>query len=267
LGENEERLRRNRHAWDLRTAAHLDTEFYDVAGFRAGGLSLRELEREELGNVEGQSLLHLQCHFGLDTLSWARLGATVTGVDFSSDSIEAARELAAEAGIDATFVCSDVYDLPEVLDGEFDVVVTTYGVLPWLPDLAAWGRVVARYLRPGGRFCLVEIHPGQGIVSDVDGRLEVTGRYFRGSRGEYVVTETYADGRELPPHVESTWTFTVADVVTSLAEAGLVVDRLRELPVDVRPRKPSMRQGDDGYWRLPGDPLPLMLTCLAHKPD
>lgn len=170
MGDNGQRLQRNRHAWDLRTAAHLDTEFYDVDAFRRGGLSLRGLEREELGDVQGQSLLHLQCHFGLDTLSWARLGATVTGVDFSQDSIAAARSLAAETGIEAAFVCSDIYDLPKALDGEFGIVVTTYGVLPWLPDLAEWGRIVASFLRPGGRFCLVEIHPGQGIVTDADGR-------------------------------------------------------------------------------------------------
>jgi len=141
---------KNRRAWGLRTAVHLDSDFYDLASFKKGRNSLRSMEQEEVGDVRGRSLLHLQGHFGMDTLSWARLGARVTGTDFSEEAIMAARSLAAELGLEARFIQANLYDLPDVLDEEFDVVVTTYGVLSWLPDLDAWARVVAHFLRPGG---------------------------------------------------------------------------------------------------------------------
>src|SRR6266699_7263744 len=154
-------LRKNRELWDAWTKIHVDSEFYDVESFRNGERRNRvaEYELEEGGSVDGKTLLHLQCHFGLDTLSWARLGATVTGVDFSEEAIAAAKALAAELGIAATFIASDLYRLPEVLQEQFDVVYTSRGVLGWLPDIAAWGRVAAQFVRPGGFMYVTEIHP------------------------------------------------------------------------------------------------------------
>lgn len=145
-------LRSNRELWDAWTKIHVASAFYDVASFRNGERPIRlaDYGREEVGSVEGKSLLHLQSHFGLDTLSWARLGATVTGVDFSGEAIAAARVLAGEVGIAARFIDSDVYRLPEVLDEQFDVVYTSGGVLGWLSDIAGWGRVAAQFVRPGG---------------------------------------------------------------------------------------------------------------------
>jgi SAM-dependent methyltransferase len=245
---------------------HVDSAFYDIESFKRGRSSLRPLEREELGDVAGRSLLHLQCHFGMDTLSWARLGARVTGVDFSEAAITQARALAVELGIEANFVCASVYNLPDVLDGQFDIVVSTYGVLGWLPDLDGWARVVAHFLRPGGTFCLVEIHPLIGLFDDVDGELKLTGSLFDSGPFETESVETYADGLALPSHPEHNWTWPISKTVTALSSAGLRIERLRELPVDVRQRLPSMVQGDDGYWRLPGDPLPLLFTCVATRP-
>jgi SAM-dependent methyltransferase len=256
----------NRHGWDLRTRVHVESAFYDVESFKRGRSSLRPLELEELGDVKGRSLLHLQCHFGMDTLSWARLGARVTGVDFSEEAITQARALAAELGIDADFVCANLYDLPEVLDGQFDIVVSTYGVLGWLPDLDAWARVVANFLKPGGTFCLVEIHPFIYLFDEVAGELKLTGSLFDSGPYETETDVTYAGGLELPAHPEHNWFWPVSKTVTALTAAGLRIERLRELPVDVRQRLPSMVQGDDGYWRLPGDPLPLLFTCVATRP-
>jgi len=155
-------LRSNRDVWDAWTEIHVTSSFYDVASFRKGGarpIRLAAYEREEVGNVEGRSLLHLQCHFGLDTLSWARLGATVTGVDFSERAVAEARKLAADIGVPATFIASNVYSLPDVLDERFDIVYTSGGVLGWLPDIAGWARVAAHFVRPGGFFYITEIHP------------------------------------------------------------------------------------------------------------
>ena len=138
---------------------HESSEFYDLEAFRDGGVRLRDYEIEQVGDVRGKTLLHLQCHFGIDTLSWARLGATVTGADFSPKAIDLATRLAADLGLDARFVESNVYDLPERLEGSFDVVYTSRGVLCWLPDIRGWARVVAHFVKPGGIFFITEAHP------------------------------------------------------------------------------------------------------------
>ena len=255
----------NRVLWNEITPLHARSAFYDVEGFKRGRNALMSIERDELGDVSGKSLLHLQCHFGMDTIRWARHGAAVTGVDFSPVAIDTARALAARMGVAATFVLSDVYDLPAALDGRFDVVFTSHGVLSWLPDLDGWARVVAHFLRPGGTFCLVEIHPFIGLFDEVEGRLELGGSLFDVGPHERQTTETYADGMALAPHPEHNWFWPVSSVVTALSGAGLRIERLRELPVDVRQRLPSMIRGEDGYWRLPGDPLPLLFTCVATR--
>ncbi len=149
----------NRRHWDEAVAHHVASDFYDVASFRAGRSSLLPLERAELGDVRGKTMLHLQCHFGLDTLSWAREGAIVTGVDFSTEAIRTARSLAAELDLDARFIETNVYDLPNVLDGQFDIVFASYGVIAWLPDVETWTRIAASYVAPGGTFYIAEIHP------------------------------------------------------------------------------------------------------------
>ena len=150
-------LELNRENWNNRVAGHLTSEFYQMDAFRAGENSLKEIELALLGNIEGKSILHLQCHFGQDTLSLARMGATVTGIDFSEKAIKEAQELAAELSIDATFICSDVYNTSEHLSEKFDIVYTTYGTIGWLPDLDKWAKVIAERLKPSGKLIFREI--------------------------------------------------------------------------------------------------------------
>jgi SAM-dependent methyltransferase len=153
-------IRENEALWDAWTGIHEASAFYDIDGFRRGGIRLREEEVAAVGEVHGRTLLHLQCHFGIDTLSWARLGARVTGVDFSQKAVDLATRLAADIGIaDARFIRSDLYDLPNVLDEQFDIVYTSRGVIGWLPDIRLWAEVVAHFTAPGGRFFITEIHP------------------------------------------------------------------------------------------------------------
>ncbi|WP_405061103.1 class I SAM-dependent methyltransferase [Kribbella sp. NBC_01505] len=259
----DERVEQNRAGWDLRAEAHSNgASLYDVDGFRAGGSSLRPFELEALGDVQGKRLLHLMCHFGLDTLSWARLGAEVTGLDFSGEAIAAARRLATEVGLPARFVQADVYDAADVLDEQYDIVIATYGVLVWLPDLDEWARVVARLLRPGGTLFVAEFHPQQGQVDD---DLRVTSSYFRTAPRETQVTTSYT-GQPIEPHTQTTWPWTISGLVNALITAGLQITRLNELPVDLRQRRPTMTQTPDHLWRLPGDPIPLLLTCQAQNP-
>src|SRR5262245_50795020 len=149
----------NRLHWDEITPIHVASEFYDVEGFKRDPHRLKSVELEEVGDVNGKSLLHLQCHFGMDTMSWANRGATVTGIDFSVPALEAARSLAAELNIPATFLHSNIYDLPDVLRGQFDIVFTSYGAITWLPDLPRWARVAAHFVKTGGFFYVAEFHP------------------------------------------------------------------------------------------------------------
>jgi SAM-dependent methyltransferase len=261
------RMEANRRLWDDRVDVHHRSEYYDVDSFRDGRSTLRSVELEELGDVGGHSLLHLQCHFGMDTLSLARMGARVTGVDFSEPAVALARTLAAELDLEARFIQSNVYELTRVLHEQFDVVFSTYGVLAWLPDVAGWARVVARFLRPGGTFIFVDGHPLPSCMEEVDGRLEVQESLFRGSPWELLTRGTYAGDEQLPVARENfQWPWTVAAMVSALIDAGLRIQRLRELPIDTWQRFPSMTLADDGWWRLPGDPLPLLVACRAVKP-
>lgn len=189
----------NRANWDDRVPIHLASAFYDVDGFRAGASSLRPFETAEVGDVTGQRLLHLQCHIGLDTLSWARRGAVVTGLDFSQPAIEAARSLATDLGIDATFVTADVYDAATALPGQrFDIVYTGTGTgaLVWLPDLSRWAEVVAGLLAPGGFLYLVEGHPFAQVLDDAQGKTVVRD-YFTAEPQIEDQPYTYTDGHAL----------------------------------------------------------------------
>lgn len=175
----DEYLQANQKLWDQWTGEHENSPFYDLAGFRAGKDRLRSIELSELGKVSGKTLLHLQCHFGLDTLAWARRGAHVTGVDFSEKSIALARSLSQELSIPAQFLCTDIYQLPDRLSGEFDIIFTSYGVLHWLRDLRQWGKIIAHFLKPRGIFYIVEDHPFFRVFStEEDNKLKVANPYF-----------------------------------------------------------------------------------------
>ncbi len=215
----------NERAWDLRTPHHVASAMYDVGGWRSGESSLTPLETAFTGDVRGRSVLHLQCHFGQDTLSFARAGAHVTGVDLSGESIRAARRLAQEAGLEARFVQSNVFDLR--LDERFDVVFTSWGVIGWLPSLVPWAETIAAHLAPGGRFVLVEFHP-YVWMSQTGPDLSIRYPYFNRGPITEQTTGTYAD-RDAPiAYVEHGWNHPLADVVTALLGAGLSVSRLEE---------------------------------------
>src|SRR5579864_5684545 len=161
----DELLAVNRTHWDEVTDVHMGSDFYDVESFKAGQNRLHGIELGE--EVNGKTLLHLQCHFGLDTMGWARLGATVTGIDFSQRAIDAARAISSELNIPATFMVSDLDELPSKLDRQFDIVFTSYGAIYWLPDIHRWGQIAASYVKPGGTFYIAEFHP-VGFMFDTD---------------------------------------------------------------------------------------------------
>ena len=265
----DKKLETNRINWNERTPVHAASGFYDVAGFKAGKITLQSLEREEVGDVTGKTLLHLQCHFGLDTMSWARLGARATGVDFSEDAIELARALSAEVGANARFIHSDVYDLPNVLAEEFDIVFTSYGVLVWLPDLDRWARVIQCLLKPGGSFYMVDFHPVLTTLEpSASGEARPHYSYFReelffpGDQPSYAGAERIAS-----PSYE--WQHSLGEIVTALADAGLRIEFLHEFPFCNYQALPTMALGNDGWWRFPekNDSIPQMFSIRAAKPD
>ena len=268
-------FRTNRDHWDELVGIHVKSrgpEGYDVEGFKRGRSSLHPVEIEEVGDVRGKKLLHLQCHFGLDTLSWAQRGARVTGVDFSEKGIAQARALASELGIEAQFVLSNVYDLPKVLEDEFDIVFTSYGAICWLPDLRVWARIISGFLHSGGRFYIIDRHPFTDVFYDEPDATDLwlSSPYWRGPdpiRGEY--DGTYADkGARLGNRVEYSWTHTVGGIVNSLIDAGLRIEFLHEFPFCVWEIFPFTIRGDDGYYRLREGPerIPLLFSIKASKP-
>jgi 2-polyprenyl-3-methyl-5-hydroxy-6-metoxy-1,4-benzoquinol methylase len=269
VGAMDNYLTTNQRHWNDVTPQHVASESYDVASFKAGGNTLRSVELDELGNVAGRSLLHLQCHFGMDTLSWARRGADVTGVDFAQKAVETARSLAAELGIKAEFICSNVYDLPQALNGQFDIVFTSYGVLAWLPDLTKWAEVIAHFLKPGGVFFIAESHPFADSFETEggNGRLVKSYPYFaNGQPLAYECDCTYAGA---VPAAKATfeWSHSLGEVIDSLIGAGLRIEHLHEFAFCMYRRFSCMAMGEDGWWRLPeayGD-MPMLFSVKAVR--
>ncbi len=266
----------NQRIWNEWTRHHIRSAFYDVAGFTRGErtrrASLDVIEQAALGDVAGKSMLHLQCHFGLDTLFWARQGARVTGVDFAEEAIREARTLTAELGLQATFVHSDIYDLPQRLDGTFDIVFTSHGVLAWLPDLERWARVITHFLPPGGLFYIIECHPFAQIFDDErsDGELKPVFPYFRATEplrcereGSYAVPDAPIRS------VSYQWPHSMGEIVTSLAGAGLRIVSLEEYPFVGWAMFPCLEQRSDGLWQFPSGRggVPLMFAVKATKPS
>jgi len=261
------RMEANRSAWDRWTEVHRRSEFYDLEGFKAGAGSLREIELAEVGDVAGRSLLHLQCHFGMDTLSWARRGAKALGVDFSEEAVRTARSLAEELSIPCRFLCCDVYELPRRLDEAFDIVFASYGVIWWLPDLAAWSRVAARYVKPGGFFYMAEFHPVLTAFGD-GGEAFRHPYFFDPEPEEETVEGTYAD-REAGIRTRTYgWPHHLGEVVGALADAGLQIRHLHEFPFSPWGCFPFLEESSPGRWTVKGmgGRVPAVFAVKAGKP-
>lgn len=216
----------NKKSWNKRTEYHIKSDFYDIEGFLKGKSSLNSIELNLLGELSNKSILHLQCHFGQDTISLARLGAKATGIDLSDKAIENANKLAKKTNTKANFICCNIYDLPNHLTEKFDYIYTSYGVIGWLPDLNKWAKIISHFLKPKGKFIFVEFHP---VVWMFDDNFEkIAYRYF--NSGAIVETEngTYAD-RNANIHQEYvTWNHSISEVVNSLIKNGLHIEFIDE---------------------------------------
>ncbi|BDS09746.1 class I SAM-dependent methyltransferase [Aureispira anguillae] len=216
----------NRQSWNNRTDTHLKSDFYDLDGFLKGNLSLNEIELNLLGDVKGKRILHLQCHFGQDTISLGRLGAICTGIDLSDKAINSAIQLSEQTGVSTTFICCDLYDLPNHLEGQFDIVYTSYGTIGWLPDMDKWAKIVHRFLKPSGQFIFVEFHPVVWMFDDDFQKIQYN--YF--NSGAIIESEdgTYADRNAAISQEYVTWNHSISEVVNSLLKNGLEINSLDE---------------------------------------
>jgi len=265
-------VRGNRELWEAWTDVNVRSAFYDVAGFKAAPLPLDAIVRAGLGDVSGKSVLHLQCHFGLDTLRVALAGGHATGVDFSPKAISHARALAEELGIAARFIESDLYalpDAPELAGATFDLVFTSWGVLSWLPDLAPWGRIIARFLRPGGTFFIAEGHPTLLLFESHDKQtLALHYPYFATPDPIVIpVTGNYADPTAQVSVTEYAFPHSLEDIIMSLLDAGLRLDELREHQHIPWQAFPFMVERAPHEWAMPPDrpSLPLAFSLRASK--
>ena len=251
----------NRKSWNRRAEVHFDSRFYDVEGFLAGNTSLREIELAELTEVKGRRLLHLQCHFGLDTLSWARLGADCTGVDISPVAIEKARQLNESAGLNAAFVCNDVYGYTREDAAAFDIVFTSYGTICWLPDLGRWAQVVASNLAPGGIFYMADFHP---VYDLLDGYS-----YFEQDEPDIEEEATYTENSGDLKTPLAVWSHPLSRVVNALINAGITIQRLNEYPFSPYDCFKGMKEREPGRYCIShkGQDIPLVYTITGQKSE
>lgn len=255
----------NRQMWNDKVDYHLQSEFYDMPGFLAGNSSLKPLELALLGDVKGKKILHLQCHFGQDTISLSRLGAQATGVDLSDKSIDIARQIAAQLQTDTQFICSDVYDLPNHLSEEFDIVFTSYGTIGWLPDLDRWAKVVAHFLKPGGQFIFAEFHP---VVWMFDYDFQSVGYNYFNSGAIVETTEgTYADTSAPIKNQNVSWNHPSSEVLNSLIQNGLAIDRFDEYDYSPYNCFNHTHEPEPGKFRIKHleNKIPMVFSIVAAK--
>lgn len=255
----------NKTLWNAKTSHHVKSDFYRNDDFLAGMNSLNDIELPLLGDLTGKTVLHLQCHFGQDTLSMARMGAKVTGIDLSDAAVATAKAQAAQLGLDAEFICTNIYDLPNVLDRQFDIVFTSYGTICWLPDMEKWAGIVSRYVKPGGTFVFADFHPAVWMFDNNFTRVQYS--YFNRERIEETETGTYADYNADINLNSVTWNHDLGEVLQNLLSKGLQLQNFAEYDyspyacfpetVEIAPRK----------YQIPGmeGKLPMVYSLKMTK--
>jgi len=257
----------NKETWNKKVAFHKDSDFYNVPSFLEGKTSLNSLELNELGNVNGKSLLHLQCHFGLDTLSWSRLGAKCTGIDISEEGIKQAKVLNEKIGANTTFIESNVYDVSENVTGQFDIVFTSYGVVGWLPDLIIWAKIIAEKLVKGGVFYMAEFHPIIWMFDYLKKPIEMAYKYSNDGAVYEEYEGTYADQKADIISKEYFWSHGLGEVITALTNAGLHIEFLHEFYESPYDCLPNMIKNENGNYVFKDSKnlFPMLYSIKATK--
>ncbi|MBS1549121.1 MAG: class I SAM-dependent methyltransferase [Bacteroidetes bacterium] len=255
----------NKQSWNKRTELHIHSDFYQMPEFLAGKSSLNAIELELLGDIRGKKILHLQCHFGQDSLSMQRMGAMVTGVDFSDKAIAYAETIADQSSLDAHFVCCNLYDLPMHLNEEFDIVFTSYGTIGWLPDLSAWAKIIAQFLKPNGKFIMVEFHP---VVWMFDNEFKtIAYSYFKSDAIVESLEGTYAD-RDADLILDTvSWNHALAEVTNSLTSHNMVISHLDEINYSPYNCFQNTIETSPQRFQIKGleDKIPMVYSLVAKK--
>ncbi|MDI9320237.1 MAG: class I SAM-dependent methyltransferase [Phycisphaerales bacterium] len=255
----------NKKLWDNKVEHHVASEFYDMKNFLEGKSSLKSIELDMLGVVKGKSILHLQCHFGQDSISLARMGASVTGIDFSEKAIEKAKDIALQTNADATFICTDVYSLPEILQQQFDIVFTTYGTIGWLPDMGKWAGVVAHFLKPGGKFIFTEFHPVVWMFDNDFSSLAYN--YFNKEAIVEIMQGTYAAADAPLQDQEIAWNHAISEVLNALLQKGLTLTQFNEYDYSPYNCFRHTEEFEPGKFRIKhlGNKIPMVYSLIALK--
>lgn len=265
MDNNEDYFKTNRETWNSKVKVHASSDMYDLEAFKNGKTSLNSYELEALKDVKGMALLHLQCHFGQDTLSWSRLGAKCVGVDLSDEGIKLAQILNKELQLDAEFVCCNVLETSKFVDDTFDIVFTSYGVIGWLPDLKPWGKMIAERLKKGGVFFMAEFHPIVWMHDYGNGKAEMKYGYMQ---KEVIYEEyegTYANLDATIISKEYGWNHGLSEVINALTEAGLQIEYLNEYNESPYNVLPDLIKTESGYYVTKDQFYPLIFTIKATK--
>ena len=258
-------LKINKESWNSRVDTHYNSEFYNNKKFIDGKSSLNDIELKLFPNLEGKTVLHLQCHFGQDSISLSRMGAKVTGVDLSDESISKAKELASITNSDAEFICCNVYDLPNHLNGKFDIVFSSYGAICWLPDLNKWAEIVSRFLKEDGKFIFAEFHPVVDMVDENSSNLGSS--YFNIGPINEKIEGTYTDGENTDKRQFVTWNHGIGEVVNNLINNGLEINSLKEFDYSPYNAFQSTFEDEANKYRIKhfGNNVPMVYSILATK--
>ena len=264
----------NKASWNKRTVVHKDSDFYELDAFKKGKSSLHKIEIEEVGDVTGKSLLHLQCHFGMDTMSWARAGADCVGVDFSEEAIHLAKEINEELQLNTEFICANIFDLTDtskVIEtgrfkkAGFDIVFTSYGTIGWLPDLDKWGEAISYFLKPGGVFYIADFHPTLWMMDEYFEKIKYN--YFNTEVITEEISGTYADRSAPIKSTEHGWNHPFSEIFNALIKYGLRIDLFNEFPFTPYNCFNNLELAADGMWRIKelAEKMPMMYSIKATK--
>lgn len=255
----------NKKTWNNKTDVHVTSDFYDNESFLKGKSTLMDIELQLLGDITGKKILHLQCHFGQDTMTFSRMGAKATGVDLSDKAIEKAREFATQLDLDTQFICCDLYDLPNHLNEQFDIVFTSYGTIGWLPDLDKWADVISKFLKPNGKLVFAEFHP---IVWMFDNHFkEVFYSYFNIEPIVEEETGTYAD-KNAPLETKTiTWNHPTSEVLNALINNGLEINSFNEYDYSPYNCFNETEEFEPGKFRIKHlqNKIPMVFSLVATK--
>jgi 2-polyprenyl-3-methyl-5-hydroxy-6-metoxy-1,4-benzoquinol methylase len=255
----------NKDLWNKKTPVHITSDFYNRDGFLAGKNVLTPIELSELGPVSGKSLLHLQCHFGMDTLCWARMGAWVTGVDFSETAIHEALLLAKQIETNARFVCCNVYDTRQHITDTFDIVFTSYGTIGWLPNLDKWAQAIAQSLTKGGHFYMADFHPVVWMMDEEFKYLKYP--YYNHSVIETDSIGTYTNREADINGKEYGWNHSISEILNALINNGLELEFFNEHYYSPYNCFSNTVETAPGQWQIKGleGIIPMVYSLKAIK--